>query len=76
LTDKKGKEKVIHVNKLIVKANEVIVIDERKRRDPWFRRPLNESEADVIAEAQEVQMEESTDHEENEEGQRRPFSWI
>jgi hypothetical protein len=74
LANKKGKEKVIHVNKLIVKADEVIVIDERKRRDPWFRRPFNEEE--TFTEAQEVQLEENTDHGENEEGQRRPFSWI
>jgi hypothetical protein len=76
LANKKGKEKVIHVNKLIVKADEVIVIDERKRRDPWFRRPFNESEAEVVTEAQEGQLEESADHGDNEEGQRRPFSWI
>jgi hypothetical protein len=46
-----SKRKEIHVDKLIIKANEVIIIDEnrRHRRDPWgFGRDEQISVDDVL----------------------------
>ncbi|WLR51619.1 hypothetical protein LC040_01580 [Bacillus tianshenii] len=73
------KTKVIHVDKLIVKANEVIIEPQRHhhRPDPWFGfGPRQQQE--VQAESAEENHEHHDHHHENDtEGEQRPpFSWI
>lgn len=62
------KARVIHVDKLIVHADEVVIIPKKRLHDPWFS-PRRHQTEDV----EEIQ-ENATDDNDNEE--RRPFSWI
>lgn len=77
------KPKVIHVDKLIVKANEVIIIDERRRhhhRDPWRwgfgARPEGEIEGgNVEVENDHNDIENVEQEVEELRRQRRPRPW-
>jgi len=78
-----SKVKEIKVDKLIVKANEVIIIDENKRRrqyDPWGF-PVRKSRGDFEVEDDRYEFdkeEEGKKMVDNEHNERRkpPFSWI
>ncbi len=69
----KRKPKEIRVDKLIIKADEVVIIDESKpkRWDPWLGRNIEVAEI-----GEEVVSEEQQDSDSAEENVRRPFSWI
>ncbi|ANB61436.1 hypothetical protein [Anoxybacteroides amylolyticum] len=61
------KARVIHVDKLIVHADEVVIIPKRRLHDPWFS--LRRDHEEDVEEIQEN----ITDDNDRE---RRPFSWI
>ncbi|GGJ76916.1 hypothetical protein GGR02_002991 [Anoxybacillus voinovskiensis] len=61
------KARVIHVDKLIVHADEVVIIPKRRLHDPWFS-PRRDRDEDV----EEIQENVADDND----GERRPFSWI
>ncbi|MBB5325522.1 hypothetical protein HNQ34_002623 [Anoxybacillus tepidamans] len=66
----KKKPRVIHVDKLIVQADDVVIVPRRRIHDPWF------SPRDVDVEGlEEVQDENHPEDNEGDEGRRR-FSWI
>ena len=74
----KRKPKEIHVDKLIVKANEVIIIDEKKRghSEPWLGKTQEEIKVDVDVDAvagDDVEVDVDSDSDDK---GRRPFSWI
>jgi hypothetical protein len=76
----KGKTKVIQVDKLIVKANEVIIVDEERKRNPRFdrwgfptRNEVKNTNVDIKAEdSNDVKSDIDVDDEKR----RPPFSWI
>ncbi|MCA1031115.1 hypothetical protein LCL95_08780 [Bacillus timonensis] len=76
------KPKVIHVDKLIVKAKEVVILDEgRKRRfDPWLGRRIDDDidvdvDVDVKTDGDDIEVDVDVDID-REDDKRRPFSWI
>ncbi|WP_275646636.1 hypothetical protein [Cytobacillus sp. S13-E01] len=76
----KRKQKEIHVDKLIVKTNEVIIIDAKKRghSEPWLPRTQEELKVDVDVDAvagDDVGVDVDVDSKSDAKG-RRPFSWI
>ncbi|MDP4550842.1 hypothetical protein Q9251_08085 [Alkalihalobacillus macyae] len=87
MSEKKRKPKVIHVNKLIVKADEVIIHDERNhhkreekqeeprevRRDPWgFFGPSS----DDSSEENEQSENKDQNEEASENDEPKGFSWF
>jgi hypothetical protein len=62
------KSRVIHVDKLIIHADDVVIVPKGRIRDPW----LFPRRADVEA-IEDVHEKSSRDDHEKE---RRPFSWI
>jgi hypothetical protein len=72
---KKSREKsrVIHVDKLIIHADDVVIVPRGRIRDPWLfpHRAGVEATEDVHEESS------RDDHEHDDrEKERRPFSWI
>jgi hypothetical protein len=67
------KSRVIHVDKLIIHADDVVIVPRRRIRDPW----LFPHRADVEA-IEDVHEESSSDDHgrDDREEERRPFSWI
>jgi hypothetical protein len=72
----KGK-KVIHVDKVIIKADEVVVIDERKhRRDPWgFFGDVNEDRFDDHDKERKFDRKVDDDRDDKDDD-RKGFSWV
>ncbi|QOR67627.1 hypothetical protein IM538_05660 [Cytobacillus suaedae] len=83
---KKRKPQEIRVDKLIVKANEVIVIDEKSRRrryDPWLGRRMDDIEdidvevdVDVDVKVDDDKVDVDVDVDVDDDDRKRPFSWI
>ncbi len=73
MSDRK-KGKVIHVDKLIIHADDVIIVPRGRIRDPW----LFPHRADAVEAMEDVREEKGHDEGEHgrDEGERRPFSWI
>ncbi|WP_027408894.1 hypothetical protein [Anoxybacteroides tepidamans] len=73
------KPRVIHVDKLIIHADDVVIVPRRRIHDPWFS-PRNVDVEGIEEIQEENQLEENEEQGENEgnEGNegRRPFSWI
>jgi hypothetical protein len=67
------KSRVIHVDKLIIHADDVVIVPKGRIRDPW----LFPHRADVEA-IEDVHEKSSHDDHKNDdhEEERRPFSWI
>ncbi|WP_078548029.1 hypothetical protein [Litchfieldia alkalitelluris] len=81
----KRKPKEIHVDKIIIHANEVIIADEGKtkgRWDPWLGRVQQEDDIDVDVEVNTVAGDDATVEvdvdvdSDDDTPPRRPFSWI
>ncbi len=81
---KKRRPQEIKVDKLIIKANEVIVIDENSRRrryDPWLGRRIDDIEeidvdVDVDVKVDDDKVDVDVDVEVDDDDRKRPFSWI
>ncbi|NNU84740.1 hypothetical protein ETC05_13175 [Geobacillus sp. BMUD] len=74
MSDRK-KAKVIHVDKLIIHADDIVIMPRGRIRDPWlFPHRID----DEVKAAEEVQHQDGHDEGEHDrdEGERRPFSWI
>jgi hypothetical protein len=67
VSDRK-KSRVIHVDKLIIHADDVVIVPKGRIRDPWLFPHRENVEA-----MEDVHDEELRDDNEEE---RRPFSWI
>jgi len=74
MSKEKQKPRVIHVDKLIIHADSVEIIQKRERRDPWLFRINDRQDVDEEAERDTIQNEEDDGSDNNKE--RRPFSWI
>jgi hypothetical protein len=75
LSNKKNKDRVIRVNKLIVHADDVVIIPRRRPHDPWlFRRP-SQADLEAVEHVREETTTDETDHHEDDKG-RNSFSWI
>ncbi|AEH48903.1 hypothetical protein [Parageobacillus thermoglucosidasius] len=61
------KPRVIHVGKLIIHADDVVIVPKRRIRDPWLFPHRIDEEAAEGAHGE-------TTHDDGEE--RKPFSWI
>ncbi|MCZ0756167.1 hypothetical protein [Anoxybacillus sp. J5B_2022] len=61
------KARVIHVDKLIVHADDVVIVPKRRIDDPWFS-----SRRARVEEVEEMQEMNESDENEG----RKPFSWI
>jgi hypothetical protein len=81
----KRKPKEIHVDKLIINAGEVIIVDEGRKSgqwDPWLGRVQQEQEdVDVDIEVNsvagdDVNVDIDVDVDTDDTPPRRPFSWI
>jgi hypothetical protein len=72
------KSRVIHVDKLIIHADDVIVIPKGRIRDPWLfpRRSDVEAIEDVHKELSHDDHEHDDHERDDREEERRPFSWI
>lgn len=80
---KKRRPQEIKVDKLIVKANEVIIIDENRRHrrwDPWLGRRVDdidvEVDVDVKVDDDKVDVDVDVDIDDDDDKRRRPFSWV
>jgi hypothetical protein len=67
------KSRVIHVDKLIIHADDVIIVPKGRIRDPWLFPHREDVEAiEDVHEESPHDDHKNDDHEE----ERRPFSWI
>ncbi|MFC4320616.1 hypothetical protein [Litchfieldia salsa] len=79
----KRKPKEIHVDKIIIHAGEVIIVDDSKkdgRWDPWLGR-VQQDDVDVDVEVNavagdDVEVDVDVDVDSDDTPPRRPFSWI
>jgi hypothetical protein len=77
MSEKKHKSRIVHVDKLIVHADEVVTIPKRHPFDPWFRRPNRSELEDAEGVQGDRKREERKDDDDNRDEKRRnPFSWI
>lgn len=65
------KARVIHVDKLIIHADDVVIVPRRRVYDPWFS-PRRAGEIEGVQENEQGGEEERREDDEG----RRPFSWI
>lgn len=74
MSDRK-KAKVIQVDKLIIHADDVVIVPRRRIRDPWLFPHRVDDEIEAI---EDVRDEKGRDEEKHgrDEGEWRPFSWI
>ena len=72
MSEKKSKPRVIHVDKLVIHADEVVIVPKRQRHDPWLFRIGNFRELDE----EEVKDTENRSDNDNNDHERRPFSWV
>ncbi|AGT31177.1 hypothetical protein M493_04360 [Geobacillus genomosp. 3] len=74
MSDRK-KAKVIHVDKLIIHADDVVIVPRRRIRDPWLFPYRADAEIEAIEDVRDEEGRDEGDHD-RDEGERRPFSWI
>jgi len=70
---KKAKE--IHVDKLIIHADDVVIVPSRRIRDPWLFPHRIDHEIEAIEDVRDDEGRDQGGHD-RDEGERRPFSWI
>ncbi|MBA2874961.1 hypothetical protein [Thermaerobacillus caldiproteolyticus] len=72
----KKKARVIHVDKLIVHADDVVIVPRRRIHDPWLS--SRRTDVEGLDDLQNEAVENETVHSEENEGDegRRRFSWI
>ncbi|MGG3005073.1 hypothetical protein ABEO87_07255 [Geobacillus stearothermophilus] len=76
MSDRK-KAKVIHVDKLIIHADDVVIAPRGRIRDPWLFPHRDDTEMEAVEDARDRDKEEHGEggYDRNE-GEQRPFSWI
>jgi hypothetical protein len=75
MSEKKHKSRVVHVDKLIVHADDVVIIPKRRSFDPWlFRRP----DRPKLEAAEDIQNDTAIEEQkiDDDDKRRNPFSWI
>jgi hypothetical protein len=75
MSERKHKSRVVHVDKLIVHADDIVVIPKRRPFDPWLSRRPNRPELEA---AEDIQDDKAIAEKEmdDEDKRRNPFSWI
>ncbi|AMX83267.1 hypothetical protein GS3922_05990 [Geobacillus subterraneus] len=74
MSDRK-KAKVIHVDKLIIHADDVVIVPRGRIRDPWLFPHRADAEIEAIEDVRDGAGRDEGGHD-RDEGERRPFSWI
>ncbi|KXG10205.1 hypothetical protein AT864_01766 [Anoxybacillus sp. P3H1B] len=67
------KPRVIHVDKLIIHADDVIISPKGRIHDPWFSPPRHVESGEM--EAEETHKDHHSEEKDGDEN-RRPFSWF
>ncbi|MBB6285193.1 hypothetical protein [Geobacillus subterraneus] len=75
MSDRK-KAKVIHVDKLIIHADDVVIVPRGRIRDPWLFPHRVDDEIEAIEEVRDDEEGRGERGHDRDEGERRPFSWI
>jgi hypothetical protein len=68
------KHRIIHVDKLIVHADDVIIIPKRRPFDPWLGRRQDIEDVENVENIYDEAT--ATEEQERDEQERPPFSWI
>jgi len=74
MSDRK-KAKVIHVDKLIIHADDVVIAPRGRIRDPWLFPHRMDDEVEAVEDVRDEEEHHEGGHD-RDEGERRPFSWI
>ncbi|RAK15347.1 hypothetical protein B0I26_12239 [Anoxybacillus vitaminiphilus] len=73
MSEKKHKSRVVHVDKLIVHADDVVIIPKRRPFDPWMFGRANRPELEA---AEDIQDDTAIEEVDDDDKRRNPFSWI
>jgi hypothetical protein len=75
MSERKHKSRVVHVDKLIVHADDVVIIPKRRPFDPWGFRGSNRPELEA---AEDIQDDTAIEEQkiDGDDKRRNPFSWI